>query len=105
MDKEEKPFTDEDIRNEFKTIGKVLVILTQAIGECQKFIDQHAETINQNKDRSIKSFKEIDITIRGVQTDMDKIFEMIHDLKNLPNILTVLQDFDNLRKNEKDKTD
>ena len=97
---------DEDVTKEFKSVAEVLVVLIKGVTELQENQHQHADTINQNRDRSIKSFKDIDNTIKAMQEDLDIIFDMLHDLKNLPNILSVLQDFDKLgKKDEKSTTD
>ena len=94
---------DEDIKKEFENIGKVFQIQMANIFANTQLLNQHADVINLIKKSSQKSVLDLEQTIKAIQEDMDKIFEMIHDLKNLPNILTVLQDFDKL--NEKSKTD
>lgn len=91
---------DEDVKKEFENIGKVFQIQLANIFANTELLNQHADIINLLKKNSHKSILDLQQIIKAIQEDMDTIFDMLHDLKNLPNILSVLQDFDKLNKKD-----
>lgn len=82
---------EEETKKEFEAMTKMFQVMNNNNIEVFKILDQHADIINGNKDRSQKSVEDIEKQIKAIQTDLDKTIDLIHDLKSLPNILEALK--------------
>lgn len=98
---------NKEIENSFDEIKHVIVDQSVQLTELWKFIEQHANVINFQKDNQIQGAQEMGIQMKSIQEDLDKLFDLFHKIESLPNMLSILQDFKKLdnKKNEKSKTD
>ena len=82
---------DKETQEHFEEHDKLFFENAFKISDLYNHVNQHATIINLNRDMTKKSIEEIELKLKAFQEDLDKVFDMLHDLKSLPNILEALK--------------